>query len=118
MSRPNLPSRPRIISSNAHKFVGRNVTVIGEVTSMTPHANTITIRLPDDGNIVVLLQKNNTTKIEPNLLTEVSGKLCSIGQLDAQWLKQFSPKQTKMFDNQLYKEAALIFDAHRNLYDI
>lgn len=117
MSTTILPSRPRITSATANKYIGRNVTVIGEVQLITPHANTITLRLPDDETIIILLQKNSTT-IEPNLLTEVSGKLVSRGQIESTFIKQFSQKETTTFNRKLYNDAAFIFEAQRSHYDI
>jgi len=112
-----MTSRHRIIAANAHKYVGRNVAIIGEVISITPHANTFTVRLPDDETMIVLLQRNSTT-IEPNLLTEVTGKLVSRGQIESERIKQFDQKMTAAFNKSLYTEAASIFDAYRSHYDI
>lgn len=112
-----LTSRPRIISSNAHKYLGRNVSVIGEITTITPHANTVTLRMPDDETIIVLLQRNSTT-IEPDRLTEVSGKLVSRGQIESAYVRQYTHKQAALFNKSLYVEAALIYDAHRHHYDL
>lgn len=112
-----LPRRPRILNSNAHKFVGKNVTVIGEVTNITPHANTITLRLPDDESIIVLLQRNSTT-IEPGVLTEVCGKLVSRGQIEAMSINQWSQKATALFKKDLYNEAMLIKDAYDIHFDV
>lgn len=117
MSRPNLPTRTRIVASNAHKYIGRNVAVIGEVTNLTPHANTMSLRLPDDENCIVLLQKNATT-IEPNRLTEVAGKLVSRGQIEATWVNQFSAQETATFNKSLYAEAALVWDAQQQHCDL
>lgn len=117
MAANNSGSRPRIIGSIAHKFIGKNVTVIGEVISITPHANTVTLRMPDDENIYVLLQRNSST-IEPNLLTEVSGKLVSRGSIEAFNVKQWNAKETASFNRGLYVEAALIYDAFRLHYDL
>ena len=105
------------MASNAHKFIGKNVCIIGEVTKITPHANTLTMRLPDDESIIVLLQKNSTT-IEPNLLTEVAGKLVSRGQIEAMSINQWSAKATSMFKKDLYIETVQILDAHMNHYDV
>lgn len=107
----------RIISSNAHKYLGRNVTVVGEVTTITPHANTVTLRMPDDETIIVLLQKNSTSTIEPNLLTEVAGKLVSRGQIEASHIRQYNLKETSIFNRSLYAEACLFYDAHKSHYD-
>lgn len=112
-----LPSRPRINSSNAHKYLGRNVSVIGEITNITTHANTLTLRLPDDETLIVLLQKNSTT-IEPNLLTEVAGKLVSRGQIESSYVRQYTPKATAMFNKNLYVEASRVWDAFRHHYDL
>lgn len=117
MATAPLPRRPRILNSNAHKFVGKNVTVVGEVTNITPHANTITLRLPDDESIIVLLQANSTT-IEPNVLTEVSGKLVSRGQVESMSIKQWSAKATAKFKKDLYNETMLIKDAYDNHFDV
>lgn len=116
-STSTLTTRPRIISSNAHKYLGRNVSVIGEITNITPHANTLTLRLPDDETLIVLLQRNSTT-IEPNLLTEVSGKLVSRGQIESTYVRQYTQKQSAIFNKNLYVEAAHIYDAHRHHYDL
>lgn len=117
MSVNNSCSRPRIIGSIASRFIGKNVTIIGEVISITPHANTVTLRMPDDENIYVLLQRNSTT-IEPNLLTEVTGKLVSRGQIEAFQTKQWTAKETAIFNKSLYADAALAYEAHRLLYDL
>lgn len=119
MATASLPSRPRIVAGLAHKYIGKNVTVIGEVISITPtpNVNTLTLRLPDDENIIVLLQKNSTL-IEPNMLTEVSGKLVSRGQIESTWIKQYTQKEAAIFNRSLYVEAAHIWDAHRTHYDI
>lgn len=117
MSRASLPSRPRIIAGNAPKYIGRKVTAIGEVTNITPHANTLTLRLPDDENMIVLLQKNSTT-IEPHRLTEVSGKLVSRGQIEASFVKQFDQKETAIFNRGQYVEAAHVWDAQMSHYDL
>lgn len=117
MTSNNSLARPRIIGSVAHKFIGRNVTVVGEVVSITPHANTVTLRMPDDENIYVLLQRNSNT-IEPNLLTEVSGKLVSRGSIEAFQVKQWTAKETAAFNRVLYTEAVLMYDAFRLHYDL
>lgn len=117
MSRAPLPNRPRILSQNAHQFVNQKVSVIGEVISIVPHANTLTLRMPDDENMIVLLQKNTTT-IEPNLLTEVWGTLVSRGQIDATWVKQFNLKETAQFNKNLYVETAQVLNAHREHYNV
>lgn len=117
MSRQDLPSRPRIVSDIAHKYLGKNCSVIGEVTSITPHANTLTLRLPDDQSLIVLLQKNSTT-IEPHLLTEVAGKLVSKGQIEASYVRQWGPKESASFNKALYVDAVHIYDAHRHHYDV
>jgi len=108
---------PRILSSQTPKYINKNVTVIGEVTNLTPHANTLTLRMPDEENMIVLLQNNSTT-IEPTLLTEVSGRLVSRGQIESTWIKQFSPKETSKFNKSLYIEAMQIHDAYLDRYQI
>lgn len=117
MALQTLPSRPRILSQIAHKYLGRPVSVIGEVTSITPHANTLTLRMADDESIIVLLQKNSTT-IEPNLLTEVCGKLVSKGQIESSYVRQWGPRESANFNKSLYVEAVHIYEAHRNHYDV
>lgn len=116
MSFPAKPS-PRIITSQTPKYLGKLVTVVGEVSSITPHANTLTLRLPDDENMIVLLQKNCTT-VEPNLLTEVSGRLVSRGQIEAVWLKQFTSKETAKFNRALFIEAIQVHDAYLEHYQV
>lgn len=113
---PAKPS-PRIISSQTPKYIGKLVTVLGEVTSITPHANTLTLKMPDDENIIVLLQKNSTT-IEPHLLTEVSGKLVSRGQIESVWIKQYSPKETAKFNKAAFNEAIQVQDAYLDQYQV
>lgn len=113
----NFGTRPRILSSNAHKYLGRNVTIIGEVISINPTAATLTLRMPDEESIIVLLSKNATT-VEPNLLTEVSGKLVSKGQVESSHIKQWSPKATSIFNKTLYREAVNFYDAHMQHFDI
>lgn len=110
-------TRPRIIGSIANRYLGKNVSIVGEVISITPHANTVTLRMPDDENIVVLLQKNSST-IEPNLLTEVAGKLVSRGQIEATQIKQWSHKESALFNKNNYAEAVNIFEAYRLRYDL
>lgn len=110
-------SYPRIVGSIAHRFIGKNVSIIGEVISITPHANTVTLRMPDDENVYVLLQKNSTT-IEPNLLTEVHGKMVSRGSIEATRVKQWTAKETAIFNKSLQVEAALVYDAQRLHYDL
>lgn len=117
MATVNLTSRPKIVGSQTGKFVGQQVTVVGEVLSITPHANTLCMRLADEENIIVLLQKNSTT-IEQNLLTQVSGKLVSRGQIECTHIKQFDSKATLVFNKSLFVEAAQVYDAHRRFYDI
>lgn len=113
-----LPTRPRILGSQAVSYVGQNVTVIGEALSVVPHANTLTIKMPEADNMIVLLDKKNSTTIDLNLLTEVSGKLVSRAQIDANFIKQFDARETSKFNKTLYIEAAKIFAAHRDHYDI
>lgn len=116
-SRSGLPSRPRIVGATAHRYVGKNVTAIGEAISISPQANTLTLRLPDDENVIVLLQKDSQ-KCEPHLLTEVSGKLVCRGQLEAFWVKQFDQRESAIFNRSLYVEGAHVWNAHLNHYDI
>lgn len=116
MSHPSRATT-RIISSQTPKYTNKLVTVIGEVTSITPNANTLTLKMPDDENMIVLLQKNSTT-IEPHLLTEVSGKLVSRGQIESQWIKQYTPKQTAQFNKSLYNEACQIWDAYLDYFQV
>lgn len=110
-------SYPRIIGKNAHRYIGKNVSIIGEVISITTNANTVTMRLSDDENIYVLLQKNSTT-VEPNLLTEVYGKMVSRGSIEAVKIKQWTAKETAMFNRSLQAEACDIYEAHRLQYDL
>jgi hypothetical protein len=84
---------------------------------MTPHANTLTLRLPDDENMIVLLPKNPTT-VDLNLLTEVSGRLVSRGQIEAVWVKQYSPKETAKFNKTLFNEAMQIQDAYLEHFQV
>lgn len=113
-----LPSRPRVIGSQAVSYIGQNITVIGEAISVVPHANTLTIKMPESDNMIVLLDKRNSTTIDLNLLTEVTGKLVSRGQIEASFIKQFDAKETAKFNKSLYIEAAKIYAAHREHYDI
>lgn len=117
MSFPSKPS-PRIITSQTPKYIGKLVTVIGEVTNIIPHANTLTLRLPDDENMIVLLQKNNSTLVELHQLTEVSGRLVSRGQIEALWLKQYSPKETAKFNKTIFNEAMQIQDAYLDHFQV
>lgn len=117
MTRSELPARPRIIGSQAVSYVGQNVTVVGEALSVVPHADTLTIKMPESDNMIVLLQKNSTT-IDLNLLTEVSGKLVSRAQIEASSIKQYNAKETAKFNRSLYIEAAKVYAAHRSHYDI
>lgn len=117
MSRPSLPSRPRIIGATAHKYIGRNVAVIGEVTLISTAANSITLRLPDDETMIVLLQRGSSIPVN-HLLTEVSGKLVARGTIEATWIKQFDQKQTSIFNHSQYLEAAKIWDAYYSYYDV
>lgn len=119
MSRTVFTTRPRVIGSNSAKYLNKEVTIIGEVTSITRQANTLQIRQPDDETMIVLLSRQSLDQnIELNLLTEVTGRLVSRGQLDASWVKQYDAKQTAVFNKQLYIDAANIMDAHRRQYDI
>ena len=108
---------PRILSSQTPKYLGKNVTVIGEVTNITPHANTLTLRMPDEENIIVLLSNNSTT-VEPALLTEVTGKLVSRGQIESAWIKQFSSQESAKFNRSLYIDAMKVHDAFLDHYQI
>lgn len=103
-------AEPRIVSAQTPKYINKLVTIIGEVVSITPHANTLTLRMPDDENMIVLLQ-NNATTVEPTLLTEVSGRLVSRGQMEATWVKQFTAKETAMFNKALYVEAVQVMNS-------
>lgn len=113
---PTKPS-PRVDTAQTPKYMDKLVTVIGEVSNITPHANTLTLRLPDDENMIVLLQKNSTT-VEPNLLTEVSGRLVSRGQIEAVWIKQFSSQETAKFNKSLFNEAMQVHDAYLEHYSV
>ena len=110
MAIPSLPFRPRVTVSTIPKYIDKHVTILGEVTKITLNAKTVTIRLTDEDNIIVLLDKNSTT-IEPNLLTEVSGKLVSRGQIEATSVKQFNAIATKNFNRKLYADACAVLDA-------
>lgn len=118
MSRKDFPSRPRVVSGNLHKYVSRYVTIIGEVVAVTPAAGTISINMPDSTRMIVLLPKNNATTVENNLLTEVYGTLVSKGQVEAMWIKQYTQKETAMFNKSLYQEAGDFLEAHRSYYDV
>lgn len=109
-------SRPRIIGANASKYIGKDVIVVGEAISINLKATTMTLRLPDDETIIVLLQKNTTT-IEPNLLTEVHGRLVSRGNIEAAAVIQHSVKDTADFNKKLYCEFSHISDAFHNYYE-
>lgn len=119
MSTIAFPAKPtpRITSSQTPKNIGKLVTVIGEATSITPHANTLTLKMADDENIIVLLQRNSTT-VEPNLLTEVSGKLVSRGQIESVWVKQYSPKETAKFNRSTFVEAMKFQEAYLDHYQV
>lgn len=110
-------SYQRIIGANASDYIGKYVCIIGEVISMNTSAKTLTLRLPDDEQIIVLLSKN-TTLVEPNRLTEVAGKLVSSGQIEAASLKQFDQKQTALFNKDLYIQMSHVAHAHKNYYEI
>lgn len=119
MSRTQNPTRPRIIGSNSVRYLNKNVTIVGEVTSITAQANTLQIRQLDDETMIVLLPRQGLGRpVELNLLTEVTGKLVSRGQLDATGLIQFDAEQTALFNKQLYIDSALLMDAHRRHYDV
>lgn len=113
----SYPYRARIIGSNAAKYITKPVVVVGEVISMVPAANSITIKTSDDTNIIVLLQKNSSP-VELNLLTEVSGKLISLGQMEATHVKQWSAKATALFNHSLYVSAVETFDGFHNYLSI
>lgn len=87
------------------------------MSNITPHANTLTLRLPDEENMIVLLQKNSTT-VEPNLLTEVTGRLVSKGQIESVWIKQYTSKETAKFNRTLYNEAMTILNAHLDQFQV
>lgn len=108
-------SRPRIIGENSKKYVGRDVIVLGEAISINMKANTINLRMPDDETIIVLLQ-HNTTTIEPNLLTEVHGKLISRGNIEAVAVIQFAPQDATTFNKKLYCEMSQVMDAFPDYY--
>ena len=113
---PQKPS-PRIIMSQTPKYIGKLVTVIGEVTNITPHANTLTLVMPDDEKMIVLMQGNSTV-INPNVLTEVTGKLVSRGQIESVWIKQFTPKETARFNRSSYVEAMQVQDAYLEHFQV
>lgn len=117
MSFPSKPT-PRIITSQTPKFINKLVTVVGEVTQITPHAGTLTLRLTDDENMIVLLQKNNATVVDMHLLTEVSGRLVSKGQIEADWVKQYSSKDTAKFNKTLFNEAMQVQDAYLEHFQV
>lgn len=113
----NFPKRPRILSHTAHKYIGKNVAVTGQVISITAHANTLTLRMPDDENLIVLLPQGNSTRIEPNLLTEIGGRLVSKGQVEASYIRQYDVKGTASFSAEHYKEWLNFTEAFPNHYD-
>lgn len=117
MAGRNQETHSRIIGENANLYIGKTVCVIGEVISMNTAVNTLTLRLPDDQQIIVLL-KRNSTLIEPNRLTEVGGKLVSRGQIEATSVKQFDTKQSALFNKELYIAMSHIFHAHNSHYII
>lgn len=118
MSPNTLPSRPRIIASMAHKYIGKQVSVIGELTSINTNVNTLTLRLPDDETMIVLMSPRNPTHVEPYLLTEVAGKLVSRGQIEASLIKQWNAKETGIFNKSNYVETIKILEGLRNEYDV
>lgn len=118
MASKTLPPRPRIISSMAHKYIGKQVSVIGELTSVNTNVNTLTLRLPDDETMIVLLPARHQNPVEPHLLTEVAGKLVSRGQIEASLIKQFSAKETSMFNKANYVETIKTLEGFRAEYDV
>ncbi|KAG9511367.1 Arf-GAP with coiled-coil, ANK repeat and PH domain-containing protein 1, partial [Fragariocoptes setiger] len=96
-------SRPRVLAEYYHKFQNQEVVVIGDVVSITTNANTMTLRTPDDDTMIVLLSSGNSQLLEPSRLTEVTGKLLSRGQIEANSLRQFAPEMAHKFDREAYK---------------
>lgn len=102
----------------AHKYIGKQVSVIGELTSINTSVNTLTLRLPDDETMIVLLPAKQTNHVEPHLLTEVAGKLVSRGQIDANLIKQYSAKETSIFNKSNYVDAVKTIEGFRHEYDV
>lgn len=109
-------SRPRIIGANARKHIGKDVIVVGEAISLNMTAKTVTLRLPDNETIIVLLQNNSST-IENHLLTEVHGRLVSQGNIEATAVIQHSSENTRLFNTKLYCEMSHLMDAFPNYYE-